>query len=417
MLAEIEALLKAAIGLDAATIGDSAIGRAVRARQAACNLSDLEAYHVRLRESPAELQELIDTVIVPETWFFRDRGALDAMARLVREDLRGIQPVKLLSLPCSTGEEPYSMSMALLDGSIPPDRFRIDAVDISSRSIAQAQRAIYGRNAFRGTDLSFRDRHFEPLQGGFRPSEVVRRPVRFQQGNLLDPATLPPSGSQDIIFCRNVLIYFDRKTQDTALQILHRLLAPGGFLFLGPSETALPSRQDFVWMKLPMAFAFRKAPEAPATAAPPPPRPAPLPGPFLRPMAQQVRKAPQPRPVPAPVARPAMPEPPLRRPSLEEARRLADGGHLSEAVQQCEAFLRDNGPSADAFYLLGLLRDSAGSRAEAIAQYRKALYLAPHHEEALVHLSLLLEQSGDGSGARMLRERMQRSARRAGGGG
>jgi chemotaxis protein methyltransferase WspC len=407
MFAAIEALLKEVIGLDAATVGDATIGRAVRGRQASCGLPELEAYQALLRQSPAELQELIDAVIVPETWFFRDRGALDAMVRLVREELGGSQPLRLASLPCSTGEEPYSISMALLDGGVAPERIRIDAVDVSSRSIAMARRAVYGRNAFRGADLSFRDRHFEAVAGGYRPSEAVRRPVHIAQGNLLDAATLPPPGSLHVVFCRNVLIYFDRSTQEAALRILHRLLAPGGILFLGPSETGLPSRQDFIWMKLPLAFAFRKAPEGHAVLPLSPPRPAPAPRP--RPMAP-------PAPPAAPRflsdARPRPAEPPPSKASLAAARALADAGHLAEAAQQCEACLRESGPSAEAFHLLGLLRDAAGNRLEAIAQYRKALYLDPHHQEALAHLALLLEQGGDGGAARMLRERMQRSARR-----
>jgi chemotaxis protein methyltransferase WspC len=423
MLAAIEALLKEVIGLDAATIGDAAIGRAVRTRQTACGLPDLEAYHACLRSSPAELQELIDTVIVPETWFFRDRGALDAMVRLVREEMPPSQPLRLISLPCSTGEEPYSMSMALLDGGIAPERIRINAVDVSGRSIALARRAVYGRNAFRGTDLDFRERHFEPVPGGYTPSEAVRRPVHFAQGNLLDPATLPPAGSLHIVFCRNVLIYFDRRTQDAALQVLHRLLAPNGVLFLGPSETGLPSRDDFVWMKLPLAFAFRKAAvgHGMVQAASPPPLSRRAPANRLLPAAAwspgrvaTLSKLPPVAESPT-VTRLPVPKAPARSASLAEAQRLADGGHLAEAVQQCEEYLRENGPSADAYHLLGLLRDAAGSRLEAIMQYRKALYLDPQHQETLAHLALLLEQGGDDIGALTLRQRLQRSARRGNG--
>ncbi|MCO6417947.1 hypothetical protein JYK14_17525, partial [Siccirubricoccus sp. KC 17139] len=115
-----------------------------------------------------------------------------------------------------------------------------------------------------------------------------------------------------------------------------------------------------------------------------------------------------------PPPRPAVPAPPAPVARLEAAQRLADAGHLAEAVQQCEAQIRDSGPSADAFHLLGLLRDAAGSRPEAIANYRKALYLDPQHHEALAHLALLLEQQGDAAGARMLRDRLQRLSRRSG---
>lgn len=415
MLAGIESLLKDVIGLDAATIGTSSVARAVRARQAACGLEDLAAYAAHLRESPAELQELIDTVVVPETWFFRDRGAFDAVVQLLRDGTLNWPPgrrLRLLSLPCSTGEEPYSMAMALLDAGYPPDSFLIDGIDVSSRSIALAQRAIYGRNAFRGTDLHFRDRHCEAVPGGFRPSEPVRRSVRFSQGNMFNAATLPGNASHDIVFCRNLLIYFDRPTQEAALQVLHRILLPGGFLFLGPSETALPSRRDFTWARLPMAFAFRKASEAPSLALPKPAA-----GPVGAPRSFRPSVArPAPPPLqPAPPPRPLEPQKPASGASLAEAQRLADGGRLAEAVQQCEKYMRENGPSADAFHLLGLLRDATGSRLEAIGNYRKALYLDPHHQEALAHLALLLEQQGDGAGARMLRNRLQRSALRSGG--
>ncbi|MCO6419800.1 hypothetical protein JYK14_27080, partial [Siccirubricoccus sp. KC 17139] len=291
MTEEIESLLKETMGLDAATIGSAAIARAVRARQAACGLEDAAAYAALARESAAELQELIDAVVVPETWFFRDRGAFNAMVQLLRDgalEWSFGRKLRLLSLPCSTGEEPYSMAMALLDAGFAPDSFLIEAVDVSARSIALAQRAVYGRNAFRGADLAFRDRHFEAVPGGFRPSEAARRSVRFSRGNVFEAATLPGNASQDIVFCRNLLIYFDRPTQEATLQTLHRLLLPGGFLFLGPSETALPSRRDFTWAKLPMAFAFRKAPPGAVL---------PLARPAARPVAAAGRAAvPVPRP-------------------------------------------------------------------------------------------------------------------------
>ncbi|SHK06055.1 chemotaxis protein methyltransferase WspC [Roseomonas rosea] len=425
MLAAIEALLKERIGLDAASLGGSGVGRAVRARQEACDLQDVEAYGALLRQSPAELQALVEAVVVPETWFFRDPGAFEVMARLVRERSASGRRTRLMSLPCSTGEEPYSISMALLDAGVPLDRFTIDAVDVSARSIARAQHAIYGRHAFRGAETGFRERHFEAAEGGFRPSEAVRRPVRFLRGNLLEPGFLPGGGGHDVIFCRNLLIYFDRPTQEAALRVLHGLLAPEGFLFLGPSETALPSRRDFVWLKLPMAFAFRKAPGTSLQAVASPVEAAPRrlrPIPSLPPMPQQApalrafRPAPPVAVSPLPVLPATIPRPaPAPRAGLAEAQRLADAGHLAEAVRQCEAAIREGGPSADAFHLLGLLRDAEGRRAEAVAQYRKALYLDPQHGEALAHLALLLEQGGDDAGAQMLRDRMARAARRSAG--
>ncbi len=244
-LDDFEHLLKASIGLDAGSVGESSIERAVQERLSACALPDRHAYWERVRSSGTELQALIEEVIVPETWFFRDREAFAVLAGIghekwLRASADGV--LRLLSLPCSSGEEPYSMAMALLDASIPADRFRIDAVDVSARAIAQAERAVYGRNSFRGQDLAFRDRHFEATALGYRPNDSVRHQVQFRQGNLLAADLLPGLDLYDVIFCRNLLIYFDRATQDRAVGVLQRLLTSNGTLFVAPSETAFAAR-------------------------------------------------------------------------------------------------------------------------------------------------------------------------------
>jgi chemotaxis protein methyltransferase WspC len=113
-----EQLLKQTMSLDAASIGSAAVERAVQERLSACQLADAQTYWERLSGSGTELQELIEAVVVPETWFFRDPASFVALARLARDDgsRRKTQGVlRLLSVPCSTGEEPYSMAMALLD--------------------------------------------------------------------------------------------------------------------------------------------------------------------------------------------------------------------------------------------------------------------------------------------------------------
>ena len=138
--ADLESLLRKAIGLDTNTIGSSAIDRAVRERAAACKLADARAYSELVNRSGPELQELIEAVVVPETWFFRDREAFAALVGMTQQDWLAAHPegvFRVLSLPCSTGEEPYSAAMALLDAGFPRDRFQIDAVDVSMRAIAK----------------------------------------------------------------------------------------------------------------------------------------------------------------------------------------------------------------------------------------------------------------------------------------
>lgn len=406
--ARFEQLLKQTMGLDAASIGSASVERAVQERMSACGLADARSYWDRLSGSGTELQELIEAVVVPETWFFRDPASFVALARLLRDERSPRQAqgvLRLLSVPCSTGEEPYSMAMALLDAGFPASALRIDAVDISHRALARAQGAVYGRNSFRGGDLAFRDRHFVATAGGHSPADAVQRLVKFRHGNLLD-GLVAEAELYDVIFCRNVLIYFDRVTQDRAIAVLGRLLTPCGWLFVGPSETALLSDHGFVSAKLPLAFAFRKGP-APGggttlRATPAPSRPIRAPAP-----AAAAPRPARPRVAP-PAATPRTAARAEAATGIDRARRLADQGHLAEAAALCEAHLRERGPTAEAYNLLGLVRDASGKTDDAADQYRKALYLEPNHHEALVHLALLLQKQGDAAGAQRLQRRASR---------
>jgi chemotaxis protein methyltransferase WspC len=399
---DVESLLRQAIGLDAVSIGSQSIARAVQDRRLACGLSDARAYWDHLQSAASELQALVEAVVVPETWFFRDREAFAALAQLAKEAMsrRDGGPLRVLSLPCSTGEEPYSMVMALLDSGVSPMRFRIDAIDISTRVLAVAERAIYGHNSFRGGEQSFRDRYFSTTPEGMRLNNHVRAQVTFRQGNLFAFGFGHNAESYDVIFCRNLLIYFDRATQDRAVGLLTHLLAAKGAIFVGPSETGLLLNHDFISARLPLAFAFRKPePILPAVTARPalvaPPLRAPRRSTPLRPAAADLAR-------PAPAAQPA--------PDIADATRLADQGRLVEAAALCAAQMRVHGASAPAFYLMGLLSDVGGNVRAATQYYRKALYLDRNHSDALSHLALLLEKQGDIAAARLLRDRAQRHA-------
>jgi chemotaxis protein methyltransferase WspC len=271
---------------------------------------------------------------------------------------------------------------------------------------------VYGNNSFRGNELGFRDRHFDGTAGGYRLRDPVRQQVRFQQGNLFAADLLPGAATYDVIFFRNVLIYFDRPTQDRALVVMNRLLSAKGVLFVAPAETGLPASHDLVSTNEPLAFAFRKAGAVPherkRKATHPltphaPGRPVVQAGPVLSAArAASATLAVASVAVLAPVrsANPAA--------DLAEATRLADQGHFVEAATRCEEHLRRCGSSAIAFYLMGLVRDATGNHSEAVTYYRKALYLDPNHYDAQIHLALLMEKQGDTAGAQVLRNRARR---------
>lgn len=447
---DFSAVLKRKMGLDSGSIGSAAIERAVRHRMQAVDSDDEQEYLARLQASPAEMQQLIEAVIVPETWFFRYPESQAAMATLARERLFApgaeARVLRVLSVPCSSGEEPYSIAMALLDAGVPPARFQIDAVDISERMVEFARRACYGRNSFRGDNLSYRDRHFTETADGHQLADAVMARVRFLAGNLFDAHLLPNVLPYDFVFCRNLLIYFDAATQEQAVALLKGFARRDGVLFVGPAETSLMTGRRLPALPLARAFAFHAEaakPAEPVAAAWIPPAPRPLAGqvpvhasahasarmstsvPTQMPARMQSQMS---TPSQAAGARAAAPSPSASRPSpagmpaasagadIEAALRaiavLADQGRVQEAMAQCRVHLAQHGASAEALYLLGLLQDAGGDTRQAQAAYRKALYLDPTHREALLHLAALVESEGDAEGARRLQARAARQEAR-----
>jgi chemotaxis protein methyltransferase WspC len=404
---EIAALLKTTmgLGLDIATIGGSALDHAARSRMAALGMTAETDYWERLRSSPDELQELIETIVVPETWFFRDRGAFTALAAIVANDWRPTQrarALRILSVPCSTGEEPCSIAMALLDAGLPRDRFTVDGIDISERSLTVARAGTYGQNSFRGDDLVFRDRHFHRRQNRYALAPVARECVHYRQGNLLSAAFLAEAEPYDVVFCRNVLIYFDPPTQQRVVRTLERLLAKDGLLFVGPSEPFLLRQNGFISTGHSHAFAYRKSTDPSQSNN------ASTVSRKLRPARRSIPAKPPiqgpPRRIHVPTAAPAL----EKSTNLNLVTELADAGRLPEAARACEEYLREHGPSAAAYYLLGLIQGAMGFERQAGELYRKTIYLDPTHVDALMHLALFAQKQGDMTAAHRLQNRAQR---------
>ncbi|MDF0730465.1 chemotaxis protein CheR [Pseudomonas entomophila] len=406
--------LQERIGLDVESVGAPMIERALRQRCVAMAAEHLDDYWLLLQQSSEEQQALIEAVIVPETWFFRYPESFTALVGLAHKrlaELAGARPLRILSLPCSTGEEPYSIAMALLDAGMAAGAFRIDGVDISPSSIARGEQALYGRNSFRGSDLAFRERHFSEVDDSHRLDERVRRQVNLQVGNVLDPALRDRDGCYDFVFCRNLLIYFDVPTQQRVFEVLKRLTHAQGVLFIGPAEGSLLARLGMRPLGIAQSFAYVRQDE---TQAPPPVPPVSAPRPAVVPTVA-------PRSVVSPVApRVAPPRPVLASPGapgesesalLATIAQQANAGASEQARASCERYLRQFEPKAQVYYWLGLLSDTAGDAQAALQHYRKALYLEPQHAETLAHLAALLASQGDAVGARRLQERAARAGR------
>jgi len=397
---EIELLLQKTIGLKVTTIGKATLERSVQRRMHSLSLTDKKAYFEKLNSSTNELKTLIEEVVIPETWFFRDREPFRAMTNFlydIWEPNHKNNIFRVLSAPCSTGEEPYSMAMALFNSGWPADKFTVFGADISQRSIDKAQRGIYTEHSFRGSDLSYRPVFFTRNNNTYVLNESIREKVHFQTGNILDRAFMERLGLFDVIFFRNVLIYFDALSRHNAITTLYKMLADDGILFVGHAETPLFNNSPFRPAPYPQAFAFHKKNML-----------VPVKTPELRPPKNEYEKD---------KTKLAREFPYFQRKNtdtksdLNAARVLADKGKLREATGICETYIDKHGPSAQAFFLLGIISDSRNDLDQAEKLFRKALYLDPNHEETLVFLSLLTEKKGAINEAENLKQRITRLQR------
>ncbi|EGH12517.1 chemotaxis protein methyltransferase WspC, partial [Pseudomonas savastanoi pv. glycinea str. race 4] len=273
---------------------------------------------------------------------------------------------------------------------------------------------------FRGSDTGFRERYFNPVADGFEIADSVRACVSFQAGNLLDPK-LASQVAYDIVFCRNLVIYFDRQTQQHVFKVLKQLTREDGLLFIGPAEGNLLAGIGMRSIGIAQSFAFRHAPIEPTA-----PAPAWTPAPVAAPVAPRpAPDAPARAPAPRPVARTSAAFAPIVKPVavtgnsevsalLDRIAGLANEGKSAEARAACERYLQQHEPVAQVFYWLGLLSEVEGSVAQAQGFYRKALYLQPQHSESLAQLAALLAAQGDSAGARRLQDRAARGANKQG---
>jgi len=410
----IETLLRQSIGLEANSIGSRVIAGAVDQRRIRLGLTDLQAYYTYLQTNLFELEELTEAVVVPETWFFRDREPFNYLGKHLKTEWLTAPYTKIfniLSAPCATGEEPYSIAITLLEAGLATTSFRIEALDISKAALAKARKAIYSHNSFRGEDNSFRDHYFQLTPGGYQLSEAIATTVNFRQGNLLDMGLSSHQEFYDVIFCRNVLIYFDAIARARTIEYLHYLLKPKGLLFVGHSETgSISTCSKFTPIRHPLAFAYQKVSRAnplePPLYLPPPPKITTHHPPLLpKTSKKNVGLDSQLKPILEPILEPIKNN---LKSVLIKARDLADQGHLEAAISLCETYLQQNRTSAEAHHLLGELHQAQGYLEQAELNFEKAIYLNPHLEEALVHLALIKEQQGDLNRAAVIWQRVQR---------
>jgi chemotaxis protein methyltransferase CheR len=375
---------------------------------------------------PEEIASLLEEVVNNETTFFRNPRHFRLLAEVLLPELDRTRPanlpLRLWSAGCSTGQEPYSLAITAAEVfGLPPRRpVQILATDISRRALDYARRGLYTQREMQRVELPYQRNHFQAEDHAFRVRQELRDLILFQEVNLVTSPLPPLVRGVDVIFCRNVTIYFQVETSRRLMADLHHCLNDGGYLFIGFSETLWQVFDAFERVQNGGVFFYRKAPAQRAGPAagplhrPPPPAPS-----VERPLYLGTAG---PRPAePAPqVRRPATRgEQPGRahyhqglaclrdgayeqaqdafraalqeEPSLVEAycglaQVHANQGRYPEALRACEKALEVDDLAEEAYLLRGLVHRQMGKIEQAIADLERATYLNPTSPTAHFHL-------------------------------
>lgn len=226
------------------------------------SLRDFAAYYAFLTADPdreSEWDELASVLSNNETYFFRERAQLDVLAKdVVDEAVRGGRKLRIWSSACSTGEEPFSLAMTLLETRrLGPGQIQIRASDLSPRALERCAVGFYRELSFRATPPPLIQKYFRSFEGGFMIADDLKRMVEFFRINLLDDRAVGGAGPFDAIFCRNVLIYFDKPTQKRVVEAFARALRPRGYLFLGHAESIMRLTDLYEPFVTPKAIYYR----------------------------------------------------------------------------------------------------------------------------------------------------------------
>ncbi len=224
---------------------------------------DLIQYHA---EGPREIVRMIDCVTTNETCFFREKPHLLALRDIVlpemveRKRKRGERNLRIWSAACSTGEEPYTIAIVLQEMRTVLSGFNVEilASDINESVIQSARRGVYGENTLRNVEPHLQKKYFVPEGHCMRVSDTLKNMVRFFNLNLNEPRRLKMMRNIDVVFCKNVMIYFDTVVKKRVVESLYDSLNPGGILFVSPSESLHDCSRSFKPVHVKFGIVYRK---------------------------------------------------------------------------------------------------------------------------------------------------------------
>jgi len=402
-LSILESVLREEIGLNISSLGKNSIKKALSRRMETLSFENFYAYLSLLKKSTTEINAFIDEVAINETWFYRDETPFNELSKYAISALKKTpdNQIHLLSVPCATGEEPYSMAISLLEAGLGENQFSIDAIDISSRSLSIARKGIYRKNSFRGRSKRFQRRYFDNApHETYAIKDTVKQQVHFMKANLLNLSHPLVASSYDVIFCRNLLIYLDLQFHKHVIDTLWDHLNDNGILFVGHSESGLFIDSQFKSNAEASTFSFiKKSPILNNT----------------QPEHDDIQTE-------ASVLSADDQEQTASRSShfsiqnqsksSSEARASTQRGDYAKAIAIYEAIIHEKGPSADLFFLMAKNYYERCEFTNSISTLKKAIYLDPDLLEAIDLLAQIYKILGDEQNYQSFSQRSKRVKQR-----
>lgn len=246
------------------------VERRVVERMQATASDSFATYFARLRaDAGNEIEPFVNAFTVNETYFYREDHQLGCLTSdLLPECIRKKRPgdgIRIWCVPCSTGEEPYSIAIWLLENWPLVDQYEIEIIgsDIDTQTLKASQEGVFGKRALMRLTEELVGRYFRPLGAGrWQILDDLRQSVQFSRVNLIDAAQMRAHGRFDVIFCRNVLIYFDDASRRIAAENLFENLQPGGFICLGHTESMSRISPLFAMRRFTDAIVYQRPPGA-----------------------------------------------------------------------------------------------------------------------------------------------------------
>ncbi|MDT3740059.1 MAG: CheR family methyltransferase [Candidatus Kapabacteria bacterium] len=404
---EILVYLNNEIGLNVDSVGLLTIARGISNSMKKSGITDPLEFSEKIKFDPLIFNELVEEIKVPETWFFRDAECYNFMKNHLQSNLAqysSSNPLRVLSAPCSTGEEPYSAAMLALDCGLSHSAVEIIATDISRESIVHAKKGVFRKSSFRNDYNDFNRKYFSDDNGNFKIDEKLKSIPVFIEDNFIKSSFLDNQLKFDFIFCKNLLIYLNDEARTMVLTNIKKLLKDDGALLVGLSEINYFTRNGFEQIKHNMAFACKRTVDKLESISEFKPRE------NVNDISKtKIKTYSEPKRKPeVKIKERKVTVSPVETFTIDKVKLMADKGDFHGAEKVCNTLLQNEYANSEALYYMGLIQNALKNSDKAADYFKKVLYLNPEHYESLIHISLLYESSGDNERALLFRNRAER---------